>query len=104
MFRPAFRQMSLVIFFLACGLALWLAALLWNWYNAQGVISLSAARDFLLPDHPQVAILIPARNEAEILLSSLPRLLEQDYENYQVILVDDAYTDGTAELTRQFLS
>ena len=96
--------MLLVIFFLTCGLALWLTGLWWNWSNAKGVITLSGEMDFPVPDHPRVSILIPARNEREILLSSLPRFLEQDYENYEVILVDDASTDGTAELAGEFLS
>ena len=104
MLRPASRQMLLIIFFLACGLALWLGVILWNWSNAKGVVTLSAATDFTLADCPRVSILIPARNEAEILVSSLPRFLEQDYENYEVILVDDASSDGTAELILQFSS
>jgi chlorobactene glucosyltransferase len=96
--------MLLVIFFLACGLALWLAGLFWNWHNARRAMTVSAAMDFPLQDRPSVSILIPSRNEAEILVSSLPLFLEQDYENYEVILVDDASTDGTVEVAAQFLA
>ncbi|MGC9348152.1 MAG: glycosyltransferase [Anaerolineae bacterium] len=44
---------------------------------------------------PSVSVLIPARNEADIIGSTLRRLLEQDYPNLEVIVLDDASTDGT---------
>ena len=94
----------LLICFLTLGLVLWLAGLLWNLYNAKGVVTLTGAMDFPLSDHPSISILIPARNEADILIFSLPRFLEQDYDNYEVILVDDASIDGTAAVVQQFSS
>ncbi|MEU7551846.1 glycosyltransferase [Streptomyces sp. NPDC044571] len=48
---------------------------------------------------PSVAIVVPARDEAEVLPCSLPSLLAQDYPGEaEVILVDDGSTDGTAAL------
>ena len=45
---------------------------------------------------PSVAAVVPARNEAAILLETLPTLLAQDYPGaFSVVLVDDASTDGT---------
>ena len=96
--------MTLLIILLLMGLALWIAALLWNWYNAKDVEVISAAMEFPLSDHPKVSILIPARNEADILQSSLPRFLAQDYDNYEVILVDDDSTDDTKHVARRLLS
>ncbi|MEU7066771.1 glycosyltransferase [Streptomyces sp. NPDC046161] len=50
---------------------------------------------------PSVAIVVPARDEAEVLPRSLPSLLAQDYPGAaEVILVDDGSTDGTADLAR----
>lgn len=50
---------------------------------------------------PPVAIVVPARDEAEVLPSSLPSLLAQDYPGRaEVFLVDDGSTDGTGELAR----
>lgn len=51
---------------------------------------------------PSVAIVVPARDEAEVLPHSLPSLLAQDYPGEaEVVLVDDGSTDGTADLARR---
>ncbi|UGQ08983.1 glycosyltransferase [Yinghuangia sp. ASG 101] len=53
-------------------------------------------------DAPSVAIVVPARDEADIIGASLPTLLGQDYPGpVRVILVDDGSTDGTGELARR---
>ncbi|MEU5428874.1 glycosyltransferase [Streptomyces olivoreticuli] len=50
---------------------------------------------------PSVAIVVPARDEAEVLPSSLPSLLAQDYPGRaEIFLVDDGSTDGTGALAR----
>ncbi|WP_414170838.1 glycosyltransferase [Streptoverticillium reticulum] len=50
---------------------------------------------------PSVAVVVPARDEAEVLSSSLPSLLAQDYPGRaEIFLVDDGSTDGTGELAR----
>ncbi|WP_058042992.1 glycosyltransferase [Streptomyces roseifaciens] len=50
---------------------------------------------------PSVAIVVPARDEAEVLPSSLPSLLAQDYPGRaEVFLVDDGSSDGTGDLAR----
>ncbi|MFI5763550.1 glycosyltransferase [Streptomyces sp. NPDC051563] len=51
---------------------------------------------------PSVAIVVPARDEAEVLPLSLPSLLAQDYPGEaRIILVDDGSTDGTGALARR---
>jgi hopene-associated glycosyltransferase HpnB len=46
---------------------------------------------------PSVAVVVPARDEREMLRSTLPALLRQDYPGAaRVIVVDDESTDGTA--------
>lgn len=51
---------------------------------------------------PAVAVLVPARNEVDVLPLALPWLLAQDYPgDWRVVLVDDRSTDGTGELARQ---
>ncbi|MFI0720530.1 glycosyltransferase [Streptomyces sp. NPDC021224] len=51
---------------------------------------------------PAVAVVVPARDEAEVLGTSLPSLLAQDYPGRaEVFLVDDGSTDGTGDLARQ---
>lgn len=50
---------------------------------------------------PSVAVIVPARDEAEVLPVSLPSLLTQDYPGEaEVFLVDDCSGDGTGELAR----
>ncbi|WP_435193659.1 glycosyltransferase [Streptomyces sp. NRRL F-5630] len=51
---------------------------------------------------PSVAVVVPARDEAEVLPLSLPSLLAQEYPGRaEVVLVDDGSTDGTGELARE---
>ena len=53
-------------------------------------------------DWPGVSVVIPARDEAGILPSTLPSLLGQDYPGaFHVFLVDDQSQDGTSETARQ---
>jgi hopene-associated glycosyltransferase HpnB len=48
---------------------------------------------------PSVAIVVPARNEAEVLPRTMPTLLGLAYPGHaRVILVDDGSEDGTADL------
>lgn len=52
-------------------------------------------------DWPAVAVVVPARDEAEVLPMSLPSLLAQDYPGpLEIFVVDDGSTDGTGELAR----
>ncbi len=48
--------------------------------------------------NPRVSIIVPARNEERDIEQSLTRLLELDYDNYEVIAVNDRSTDGTGEI------
>ncbi|MEU5403949.1 glycosyltransferase [Streptomyces sp. NPDC005963] len=51
---------------------------------------------------PDVAVVVPARDESEVLPQTLPTLLTQEYPGRaRVILVDDGSTDGTSELARE---
>ena len=54
----------------------------------------------MLPDNaPPVAVVVPARDEAETIATSIGSLLAQDYPGaLRVVLVDDGSTDGTAEI------
>jgi hopene-associated glycosyltransferase HpnB len=72
----------------------------------RGGFWLSAVRDDarLAPAKawPEVAIIIPARDEAEGIAASISSLLAQDYATTaRIILVDDGSTDGTAEIARR---
>ncbi|WP_328908642.1 glycosyltransferase [Streptomyces sp. NBC_00234] len=50
---------------------------------------------------PSVAVVVPARDEADMLPVSLPSLLAQDYPGEaEIFLVDDCSKDGTGDLAR----
>jgi cellulose synthase/poly-beta-1,6-N-acetylglucosamine synthase-like glycosyltransferase len=48
---------------------------------------------------PRVSILIPAHNEQEIILDAIHGALNQDYPEFEVIVIDDGSTDLTPQLT-----
>lgn len=55
-----------------------------------------------LASWPGVAVLIPARNEADALPQSLPSLLQQQYAgDLEIYLIDDQSTDGTGLIATQ---
>ena len=51
-------------------------------------------------DPPPVAIVVPARNEADGIAESVASLLRQDYPAFGLVLVDDDSDDGTADVAR----
>lgn len=56
----------------------------------------------LTSETPSICVIIPARNEADLLPISLRSLLTQDYPgSLNVFLVDDHSTDGTAAIARE---
>lgn len=55
-------------------------------------------------DFPRVSIVIPARNEERSIAAAVSSHLAQDYGNFEVIVVNDRSTDGTAEVLGSFAS
>lgn len=51
-------------------------------------------------DAPLVSIIVPARNEAVNISVCLASLLNSDYPNYEIIVVDDGSKDGTGDIVR----
>ena len=47
---------------------------------------------------PRVSLLVPARNEIRNIEACARGLLNQDYPNFEVIILDDESTDGTREV------
>jgi len=48
--------------------------------------------------YPRISVLIPARNEDQNIGLCVRSLLEQDYRNFQVIVLNDNSTDRTSEI------
>ncbi len=79
--------------------------LVWFWRLADATLGVPKIADVSRPEwdrkpagNPRVGIIVPARNEEEDIAETLTRLLALDYDNYEVIAVDDRSTDRTGEI------
>lgn len=52
---------------------------------------------------PKVSVIVPAFNEEKYILKTLEALRQQDYPAYEVLVINNASTDRTAELVRAFI-
>ncbi len=55
-----------------------------------------------MPDDPRVSIIMRSFNEGWALRETLPALKEQDFRNWELIVIDSGSTDGSVELIRDF--
>jgi glycosyltransferase involved in cell wall biosynthesis len=56
----------------------------------------------MMKEQPLVSIIIPVYNSAAYIEDSLCSALEQDYENKEIIVIDDGSTDSTPTILRRF--
>jgi poly-beta-1,6-N-acetyl-D-glucosamine synthase len=70
------------------------------WKNEASVSEISNTAKSESPK--AVSVVICARNEAANLRQHLPKILTQDYPNFEVVVVNDASTDETAEVLMNF--
>ncbi|MHC1706201.1 MAG: glycosyltransferase [Bacteroidales bacterium] len=54
------------------------------------------------PDHQPVSVVVCARNEYHNLKKNLPQLLDQIYDNFEVVVVNDSSDDETEYLLKAF--
>jgi hopene-associated glycosyltransferase HpnB len=89
-----------LIIVISFSLFIWLFLLLfWGnfWRSNQHFVN----NRYNLKSSPTVCIVVPARNEAEVIEASLTSLLEQDYlGDFSVVLVDDHSSDRTSEIAQ----
>jgi len=70
-----------------------------NWFVLRRLEEFAA-----LPRVPRVSVLVPARNEARVIERCVTSLLEQDYPDFDVLVLDDGSTDGTGEILHRLAS
>lgn len=70
----------------------------WFFYSRLAFSRLPNPTDQQLP----VSVVVCARNEYENLVSFLPRILEQDYPDFEVVVVNDGSDDESIYLLRDF--
>lgn len=51
---------------------------------------------------PKISVLVPVYNGAEFLRTALAGLAAQTYRNIEVLVIDDASTDGSREIAKEF--
>lgn len=72
------------------------------WHNLRyfpRLASRPANHHHATPDHaPALSVLIPARDEAHTIGRTVAALLAQSYPNFEVVVLDDHSTDGTAQV------
>jgi len=76
----------------------------WCWLMLQSIINLLCFRVLESADRApsaKVSIVIPARNEERAVGQTIDRALRQDYSELEVIVVNDASTDGTQAVIDQ---
>jgi len=52
--------------------------------------------------NPFVSVIVPCWNEEEFIEKTLDSLLEQDYTNYEIILIDDHSTDNSLKILQTY--
>src|SRR5580704_15029432 len=95
----------MVYFYWIAGVVL---ALAWFSRIVDASLGMPSVADVSLPEwdrnpvtpggNPRVSIIVPARNEEDVIEPALKALLALDYDNYEVIAVNDRSTDRTGEI------
>jgi glycosyltransferase involved in cell wall biosynthesis len=52
---------------------------------------------------PEVSVVIPTYNRANLIGRAIKSVLKQNLQNFEIIIVDDASTDNTAEVIQEFV-
>ncbi len=82
------------------GIVIFLAVLLL--ISFVNLLTLKRLGQFPAPlSFPRVSLLVPVRNEARNIEACARGLLNQDYPDFEVIVLDDESTDGTDEILRR---
>jgi glycosyltransferase involved in cell wall biosynthesis len=84
----------------------WLSRMLDAWHGMRSVADISQPEWDRKPKGTshQVAVVVPARNEEAAIGQALAQLIASDYDNFQVITVDDRSTDRSGQIMDRIAS
>ena len=88
----------LLLAYASVGCAYWAWMVVGAWLAARRVPKLADLRPPDPPRWPKLSIIIPACNEADTIEAAVATVLQQDYPELQVVLIDDRSDDGTGQL------
>lgn len=102
---PGWFQLLATIFIIAWLIQLLLHLAVWQrlWHRIRSQKKEQAVQsaNAIFADQnyqPGVTVLVYAHNQGELLLRNLPTLLEQDYPNFEVTVMDDASLDDSIDI------
>lgn len=53
-------------------------------------------------DKPEISVVMPAYNASRYIAKTIQSILQQDFENFELIIADDCSTDNTVEIISSF--
>ena len=53
-------------------------------------------------EKPKVSIILPARNEEKFIGKCLDSLIKQDYDNYEIVTINDSSNDSTGDIIKKY--
>ncbi len=53
-------------------------------------------------EKPKVSIILPARNEEKFIGKCLDSLIKQDYDNYEIVTINDSSKDSTGDIIKKY--
>ena len=83
--------------------------LMWSPFNDNSkrcLAFMEHVADFLVskaknsPNQPLISVIMPVYNRKDVVMNAIESVLNQTYENFELLVVDDASTDGTTELLK----
>ncbi|MEQ1768032.1 MAG: poly-beta-1,6-N-acetyl-D-glucosamine synthase, partial [Methylotenera sp.] len=82
---------------------LWMAGALYFYFSKERGEPLYDSPP-ILPEYPQVSVLVPCFNEGENAYETIGALLDLNYPNYDIIAINDGSSDNTADIIQDIAS